>query len=221
MFLFSSNRHQQNSQQPESQYQRRYCIGQGGFGRVFMAVRLSDQQTVIIKRVPIIKAKKDPMDPTIFREVKYLKKVTELDNVCILLDSYVTRKHLNLVFKNTSTYSTDLVVYREHRKNMTEKRVRCIFLQCVKALLELEFIGILHGDIKPQNILIDWPETKITLIDFGSARQFSNEPCLTFGGTLAFSPPEWLEKKSYQPDKLNVWSMGKLITDFFVIKSNN
>lgn len=86
--------------------------------------------------------------------------------------------------------------------------------------------GILHGDLKSENILIE-PKTKlIKLIDFGSAQLTNDLPHLkttnksiatklikTFRGTNLYKPPEYLIHKCFYPRPSTIWTIGVILYD--------
>lgn len=82
-----------------------------------------------------------------------------------------------------------------------------IMIECLKALSYLHHNNIIHGDIKPSNILVD-PKTKqVVLIDFGHA-QFDEKPLHKVVGTEFYQAPE-INLGNY--DKLiDIFSLGKV-----------
>ena len=85
-------------------------------------------------------------------------------------------------------------------------------IQTIKAILCCHERGVVHRDIKDENILIDWNTLEIKLIDFGSGTFLSCSNCSTcrkdYDGTRVYSPPEWIMHRVYLPLPGTVWSMG-------------
>ena len=91
-------------------------------------------------------------------------------------------------------------------------------------LSDLLEAGILHGDLKSENILIDPQSTQIKLIDFGSAQIFDTAAKISpklvrrFRGTSLYIPPEYLLNKCFYPRPFAVWTIGIIMYDMLLGK---
>jgi serine/threonine protein kinase len=105
----------------------------------------------------------------------------------------------------------DLFDYIELNSAMKESEIRSIFYQVVSAVGHLHDNGIVHRDVKDENVILDL-KGGVRLIDFGSAayvkpgRKFD-----TFVGTLDYAAPEVLRGQSYTGLPQDIWACGILL----------
>lgn len=100
-------------------------------------------------------------------------------------------------------------------KRLPEHQAKFVFRQVVEAVWYLNRQGIIHCDIKDENILVD-VQLRVKLIDFGSAviedpskpRPFYD----VFYGTTAYASSEVLRKRAYRAGPAEVWTLGVLLS---------
>ncbi|KAJ3189084.1 hypothetical protein HK101_008939 [Irineochytrium annulatum] len=102
--------------------------------------------------------------------------------------------------------SCDLFECIELMERFTEDQARHVFRQIVSAVAYLASLGIVHRDIKDENILID-DHFNVKLIDFGSAT-FADHSDGLFLGTLQYAAPEVFEGRRHRGPEGDVWSLG-------------
>merc|ERR1711997_1298252 len=83
----------------------------------------------------------------------------------------------------------------------------------LQTIMDCHKRGIVHRDIKDENILIDLKTFRTKVIDFGSGAYIEDKVYHRFQGTRVYSPPEWIESRAYRPEGLTVWSLGILLYD--------
>jgi serine/threonine protein kinase len=106
----------------------------------------------------------------------------------------------------------DLFDYISHRRHLDENEACKFFGQILTINADLLKIGIVHCDIKDENILVDLKSKSLKLIDFGAATYYDKMKTYeVYRGTLVYSPPEWIRQKRYMAAPALVWSLGILL----------
>ena len=102
------------------------------------------------------------------------------------------------------------------RKPSYPVRMR-ILNEILDAVEYLHMKGILHNDLKPDNVLIDSVGGHIKIIDFGLAENASEHLTRRLGGTPGYSAPEVMKGDTRIPSTAasDVYSLGRIISDMF------
>ena len=107
--------------------------------------------------------------------------------------------------------------YITDKKQVPEGEARHLFRQVVDSARQCLAAGVIHRDIKDNNLLITTDRQGrniLKLIDFGAGAFIKDNDIYTeFDGTLVYSPPEWIKYKQYQAVPATVWSLGVLLYD--------
>jgi len=78
----------------------------------------------------------------------------------------------------------------EKKGKLDAEHVAWIMWRVLNALQYLHFNGVIHGDIKPQNIIVQPKKHMAVLVDFGLAMVKPKSNDQNLGYTELFSPPE-------------------------------
>ena len=82
-----------------------------------------------------------------------------------------------------------------------------IFAQIVLAIKYLDSLGIVHRDLKDENVVVD-SDYNIKLIDFGSASLVPGEKAAYFTkytGTAQYAAPEIVRGNTYRGPEAEIW----------------
>ncbi|KZV81351.1 kinase-like protein, partial [Exidia glandulosa HHB12029] len=109
--------------------------------------------------------------------------------------------------------SQDLFECIEHNQ-LSEEEAQYVFAQIADAVLYMHERGVIHRDIKDENILID-RNLRVKLIDFGSAVQEDTtapSPVYSiFYGTPTYASSEIMNRKLYLARPAEIWTLGILL----------
>ena len=147
-------------------YKLEETLGKGGFGTVFSAIRLKDKLPVAVKEVYKAKIIKKTADGKMPLEVALMQQVQNVPGVIKILDWFEMPESFFIVMERCR--GQDLFDYISEHGALKENQARMLFKQLLDTVLMCHNNGVLHRDIKDENILIDASNNKIKLIDFGS-----------------------------------------------------
>ncbi|KAL4480137.1 hypothetical protein ABPG74_020653 [Tetrahymena malaccensis] len=191
-------------------------IGRGAYGVVYKCVHNETNQVVAIKTLRKITKTSQKL---LKSEIEVLQKI-DCVNVVKMIESfsgnlpYDKQQYQFLVMEYCES---NLLDYVYHKKNhvLEEKDAVDIFLQILNGFQSIHEKGIIHRDLKLENVLIQ--DGIIKIADFGLAKKLENSPNSTkehlarsFCGTKAYLAPEVL-MGNYYDYKVDIWSLGVLL----------
>ncbi|WVQ80527.1 hypothetical protein IAT38_002632 [Cryptococcus sp. DSM 104549] len=129
-------------------------------------------------------------------------------NICKLLDFFEDREFYYLVMPRFGT-GLDLFDRVESQPSGLEPfEVRSLVGQLADAVRFLHSNGIVHRDIKDENVILDG-SGHCQLIDFGSAAHWRpGKRWDTFSGTLHYAAPEIMRGEMYGGKEQDIWALG-------------
>lgn len=191
-------------------------LGEAAFSQVFKCVDLRHQTCVSVKMMKII----DGAEDSFRQEVRMLKLLNEQgdadeNHVLRLLDAFI---YANRMFIVTECLSDNLYEYQRYLNEIQsdfyfhEENLKRIAKQTLMALRFVHSMGMVHCDVKPENILIkSASKCDVKLIDFGLA-SFLHDPPSFYTQSRYYRAPEVILGLKYD-GKIDVWSLGCVLAE--------
>ncbi|XP_043120754.1 homeodomain-interacting protein kinase 2-like [Puntigrus tetrazona] len=98
------------------------------------------------------------------------------------------------------------------------RHIRPILQQVATALMKLKSLGLIHADLKPENIMLVDPirqPYRVKVIDFGSASHVSKAVCSTYLQSRYYRAPEIILGLPFC-EAIDMWSLGCVIAELFL-----
>ncbi|OQR85332.1 cell division protein kinase [Thraustotheca clavata] len=186
------------------------AIGEGTYGVVYKALDLKTQEIVALKRIRL-EVEDEGIPSTALREISILREL-EHPNIVKLLNCLQDAGKLYLVFEFVDR---DLKRFMDATLGTVDAQlVKAYMYQLLKGLAFCHSRGIMHRDLKPQNLLVSRTGA-LKIADFGLARAFSL-PVRKYTHeviTLWYRAPEiLLGQEAYSPP-VDIWSVGTIFAE--------
>ena len=197
-------------------------LGSGSFGEVY---KVLDTETQEIKAVKLFKIDDNKM--SFEKEENMMKKLDKYDilsnikfydsGIGLLTKDGLTEKRKYIIMEYGSEENL-LKKVKKTPNGFSEDSGKYMLYEIVEAVKSLHKIGITHRDIKPDNMFFvgEGQNMKLKLCDFGLSTVFKDEKYVKIYlnehvGTPAFVAPEIIKHKSYDGEKIDVFSIGVTI----------
>ncbi|KAJ9624184.1 mitogen-activated protein kinase kinase kinase [Taxawa tesnikishii (nom. ined.)] len=238
----SSVQHQHPQRQQTFKWMKGQLIGKGTFGRVYLGMNTTTGELLAVKQVEV-NPKAANADPTKIREmVKALDQeidtMQHLDHVNIVQYLGCERKEFSIsIFLEYISGGSVGSCLRKHGK-FEESVVSSLTRQTLCGLAYLHREGILHRDLKADNILLDLDGT-CKISDFGISKRsrnpYNNDITNSMQGSVFWMAPEVIRAQSQalnvpnangeiDPNaafsqgysaKVDIWSLGCVVLEMF------
>lgn len=192
-------------------YRIESIAGQGGMGRVFAARDTRLGRRVAIKLLTVLDPNpgEDPGLRAHDRLVAEARAMARLNhpNLCRVIEVSLVGRTPYLVMD-----WVEGVELTRFCKDLDTRHRVTILLRVLDAVAEMHQAGLVHGDLKPSNVLVDRHE-KPTIVDFGLARAETDSSWTDVprGGTPGYSAPELLTSHDEIDASADVFSLGVML----------
>ncbi|MBI2389300.1 MAG: protein kinase [Deltaproteobacteria bacterium] len=165
------------------------ALGQGGQARVYLA------RDRLLGQLVAIKIQLTAADRALLHEARVLARLRHRSIVQLHGWGRIPGGAIYLVLELVDgiTLHSRLSGLRRRGELMPMREVLEITRSIGGALATLHSVGLLHGDVKPGNIMLDHALDRAVLIDFGLGMRIDGSSTMA-GGTPGWSPPEQLDR---------------------------
>ena len=187
-------------------------LGQGTFGRVYLAVLPSTGQKFAIKAI-----RKDVLIEYDQIQSTALEKdiLFEADHPFLCGMEYLFQSEARLYFVMPFINGGELYKIFQEQKRFSEDIVKFYAAQIIIAIGKLHEKGIMHRDLKLENIMVD-ATGYIKIIDYGLAKMLSQDEVATsYCGTPEYLSPEMISHAGHD-FTVDWWAVGILIYEMLI-----
>ncbi len=200
-------------------YEIREPLGKGGMGEVFSAYDRSTQQSVALKIVR--EESRMPGDDEALRHELLLARSVGHPNVCRVHDLAPSPWGPILVMELIDGVTLHTHIRRQKSKGgYTADEFRTIASEAAAGLAAIHAQGLVHGDLKPGNIMVT--ADRAIILDFGFARERARVSARRpgaqpDGGTPNYMSPERLKSGGASPED-DIYALGLTLLEMWTCR---
>ncbi|XP_053326104.1 NUAK family SNF1-like kinase 1 [Spea bombifrons] len=189
-------------------YELLETLGRGTYGKVKRAIERDTGKMVAVKSIQKEKIT-DELDRVHLQREIEITALLRHEHIIQVFEVFESRDKIIIVMEYAS--NGELYDFINNKHQISESEARGIFRQIVSAVHYCHKNGIVHRDIKLENILLD-DKLNVKLADFGLSNFYhKNQVLETYCGSPLYASPEILNGLPYQGPEVDCWALGVLL----------
>lgn len=205
---------------PMDEYEKLDKIGEGTYGKVYKARCKRSGQIVALKKTRL-EMEEEGVPSTALREVSLLQMLSESVFVVRLLNvEHVEENGKAMLYLVFEYLDTDLKRFMDLTGRgpsfpLPKSSVQNFMYQLLKGVTHIHRHGVMHRDLKPQNLLVDKQKNLLKIADLGLGRAFT-VPVKSYTHeivTLWYRAPEVLLGSTHYSTPVDMWSVGCIFAE--------
>ena len=204
-------------------YEKLEKIGEGTYGKVYKARDKTTGKIVALKKTRL-EMEEEGVPSTTLREISLLQMLSESNHIVQLLCvEHLEENNKPCLYLVFEYLTTDLKKYMDRNGRgssypLDPKIVQIAMYQLLKGTAHMHKLGVMHRDLKPQNLLVDDANPAVPLVkvaDLGLGRHYS-VPIKAYTHeivTLWYRAPEVLLGAKHYAPAVDMWSVGCIFAE--------
>ncbi|EEH54051.1 uncharacterized protein MICPUCDRAFT_5956, partial [Micromonas pusilla CCMP1545] len=183
-------------------------VGEGGFCKVRAGIHQVTGAKTAVKLIDKTKLTDVNDRKRVGREIRVLKRLTH-ESIIRLFDVVDGIDKMFVVMEYADGGS--LLDHVRARKRLSERESARMFRQMCAGLMYCHANGVVHRDVKLENVLLD-ANANVKIIDFGlSAVLTPGRRLRVHCGSPSYAAPEIVARREYDGPPVDVWSAGVVL----------
>lgn len=177
-------------------------IAEGGFGKTYKAEHLISHMPVCLKHAHKISAQDEQL------LIDEAASIWDLRHFGIpAMRNIIRLKDDSIALVMSYVPGPTLAEIIDEKKSLDAEHVAWITERIINILKYLHFHGVVHGDVKPQNIIIQPENHSVVLVDYGLSLIRPSTKSSAKGYTPYFASPEQIRGQTLLPES-DFYSLG-------------
>ena len=188
-------------------------IGRGGFGEVYRATDLTLEREVAVKLIKKSISDEADMAARFIKEARMTSQLKHPHTLTI----YDFGQHQGQLFLVSELLEgQSLRAFLDQERHLQPQEMISLFIPICRALHEAHLAGVIHRDLKPDNLFLhrSFNTDKLTLLDFGIAKTVGQTHLTQTGhyiGTPQYMAPEQIKDARNVNHLADIYSLGIIL----------